>query len=57
MVLAVLIFICELLFIYASDWVGSTWGIGDDLFNARVSNFGRPITTGITPVSRGKWNK
>ena len=48
--MAVLIFMCELLFIYSSDWLGYTWGIGDGLFNANVAYFGKPISTGMTPV-------
>lgn len=51
LILAVLIFGCELFFIYSSDWIGFDWGLGDADFNANVSYFGRPLATGITPVS------
>lgn len=52
LVLAVLIFVCELLFIYSANWIGYHyfhWGTSE--FNANLNYVVRVFASGITPVS------
>ncbi|CAJ0936232.1 unnamed protein product, partial [Mesorhabditis belari] len=44
------VFVTQLVFTYATFWMGCKLGIGDVLFNANLSYFGRPLCSSVAPM-------